>query len=123
MRGLPGLAERPFSPNPSLPGTASSHTSPVCIILTASSTPGSTFSLRAMGEPREPRELIPARPCNPCAMMRSAQGKGSPCTQRGKARATGPAHHARTRTRTRIRTHARPRRTCPRGNSRAPQRP
>ena len=85
MRGLPGLAERPFSPNPSLPGTASSHTSPVRIILTASSTPGSTFSLRTRGEPGE---------CNPCAMTRSPQGEQT-MHSAGKTRATGPAHYAR----------------------------
>mmetsp|Transcript_43241 Transcript_43241/g.138882 ORF Transcript_43241/g.138882 Transcript_43241/m.138882 type:complete len:207 (-) Transcript_43241:347-967(-) len=45
MRGLPGEAERPLSPNASLPGIVKSHTSPVCISLTASSTPGSTEPL------------------------------------------------------------------------------
>ena len=76
IRGLPGLAERPFSPKPSLPGTASSHTSPERIIFTASSTPGSTFSLRARGGPSEAHELSPSLACDPCAMMPQPPRRG-----------------------------------------------
>eukprot|EP00966_Prymnesium_polylepis_P046948 1087876-Prymnesium_polylepis.2 len=63
MRGLPGLAERPFSPKASLPGTVSCHLSPVRINGSTSSTAGKVWPLRRAGqsdqswEDRGPREL------------------------------------------------------------------